>query len=281
MVRLAVPTIAPAASRVIHMRSLRSGGYLVLSLGLGLVWFCVLATWLSAGFGLALSLVGLPVLAALPWGTRAMAQVERGLTSELLGVELSAHYREPDRPGLLAELRTRWGDTQTWRDLTYLLCQFPLGVLWFVLTVTIAALSLGLLLAPLYAWWLPGGLHLGDAHLDTVPEALAAGAAGVVGTWGSLHAVRLMGDAHGRWAQAMLAGPPASAPRLAPPPRRPSGDPQLRASDAERESVVGLLNVHCAAGRLSAEELDERVDAALKAKTRGDLNGLLRDLPGP
>lgn len=54
---------------------------------------------------------------------------------------------------------------------------------------------------------------------------------------------------------------------------------QLRISDQERESVVEELREHTVAGRLTAEELDERLDAVYKAKTRADLDALRADLP--
>ena len=55
--------------------------------------------------------------------------------------------------------------------------------------------------------------------------------------------------------------------------------PTLRASDADRERVVDLLRSHAAAGRLEAEELSERVEAAYRSKTVGELDELTRDLP--
>lgn len=57
--------------------------------------------------------------------------------------------------------------------------------------------------------------------------------------------------------------------------------PTLRASDAEREQVSRRLSEHAAAGRLTPEELDERLDAAYAARTHGELARLLEDLPGP
>jgi hypothetical protein len=53
----------------------------------------------------------------------------------------------------------------------------------------------------------------------------------------------------------------------------------LRVSDEEREGVVEELREHTVAGRLTAEELDERLDAVYKAKTRADLDLLRADLP--
>jgi len=55
--------------------------------------------------------------------------------------------------------------------------------------------------------------------------------------------------------------------------------PAVRASDAERERTATLLRDHAAAGRLTPEELDERLDGAYAARTVGDLGALLHDLP--
>ena len=53
----------------------------------------------------------------------------------------------------------------------------------------------------------------------------------------------------------------------------------FRASDADRDAVVERLRVAAAEGRLETEELEERSDAALRARTYGELDGLLADLP--
>jgi hypothetical protein len=55
----------------------------------------------------------------------------------------------------------------------------------------------------------------------------------------------------------------------------------IRISDADRERVTARLREHFAEGRLSSDELDERIAAALSAKTAGDLRGVMADLPGP
>ena len=61
----------------------------------------------------------------------------------------------------------------------------------------------------------------------------------------------------------------------------PRRDPNLRASDADRESTVALLREHGAAGRLDVEELEQRVGSAYTARTQGELGELLADLPAP
>jgi hypothetical protein len=52
-----------------------------------------------------------------------------------------------------------------------------------------------------------------------------------------------------------------------------------RASDAEREAVVARLRHAAGEGRLTVEELDERIDAAYAASTRAELEPLTADLP--
>lgn len=54
----------------------------------------------------------------------------------------------------------------------------------------------------------------------------------------------------------------------------------IRASDAEREEGAAALGAHFAAGRLTLEEYQQRLDRAYAAKTLGDLDDLMTDLPG-
>jgi hypothetical protein len=56
---------------------------------------------------------------------------------------------------------------------------------------------------------------------------------------------------------------------------------RIRVSDADREQVTARLREHFAEGRLTRDELDERVTAALNAKTVGDLRRVMADLPEP
>jgi hypothetical protein len=54
---------------------------------------------------------------------------------------------------------------------------------------------------------------------------------------------------------------------------------RIRASDAEREQAADALREHYAAGRLSAEELGERLDSVYRASTVQELEELRDDLP--
>jgi hypothetical protein len=54
---------------------------------------------------------------------------------------------------------------------------------------------------------------------------------------------------------------------------------ELRASHDDRDRVVELLRVSAGDGRLTAEELDERLERAMTARTYGELARLVSDLP--
>ncbi len=53
----------------------------------------------------------------------------------------------------------------------------------------------------------------------------------------------------------------------------------LRVSDAERDSAAAALREHFVQGRLTLEELLGRLDTALTARMRSQLDGVLSDLP--
>ena len=58
-----------------------------------------------------------------------------------------------------------------------------------------------------------------------------------------------------------------------------SDELDLRVSDEQRERVAVALREHCAQGRLTLEELSERLDEAYRARTAGKLETVLRELP--
>lgn len=62
----------------------------------------------------------------------------------------------------------------------------------------------------------------------------------------------------------------------------PRGGPgHIRAADADRDHVAGLLSTAYTEGRLTKDEYDARLDAALSARTYGELDQLVSDLPVP
>jgi hypothetical protein len=58
-----------------------------------------------------------------------------------------------------------------------------------------------------------------------------------------------------------------------------ASEARIRASDADRDRAAAALREHLAAGRLTLEEFDERLDRAYAAKTLGELDEIMADLP--
>jgi hypothetical protein len=55
----------------------------------------------------------------------------------------------------------------------------------------------------------------------------------------------------------------------------------LRASDEDRDHIIDRLRKAATEGRIAAEEFEQRVSHALKARTYGELEQTVADLPGP
>jgi hypothetical protein len=72
--------------------------------------------------------------------------------------------------------------------------------------------------------------------------------------------------------------PPAGASAAQPYPGYPA-EAQLRASDADRDRIADILREALAEGRLDSAEHSERLDSVYAAKTLGELEPLVRDLP--
>ena len=56
-------------------------------------------------------------------------------------------------------------------------------------------------------------------------------------------------------------------------------DPTLRIGDADRDRVVAVLGQHLGLGHLTIHELENRLDTTYAARTRGELDVVLADLP--
>ena len=61
----------------------------------------------------------------------------------------------------------------------------------------------------------------------------------------------------------------------------PSDHSLMRVSDSDRERAADVLREAAGHGRITMDELDERLELAYAAKTYADLAALTRDLPGP
>lgn len=176
-----------------------AAAYLLLSFFVGLFWFIALVTLISLGFGLVVTLVGVPILLATmvawTWGARA----ERWRTELMLGVRLRAPYQELPRPWR-ARTVAFIKDPAVWRDLAYLLVLFPVGILEFTAVLALLALPFWLVTAPLVVLFGNGGGSDGPP----VPVAIVMVALWAPAVLALPWAILGMARLHGNIAQGLL-----------------------------------------------------------------------------
>jgi signal transduction histidine kinase len=223
-------------------RTLTATIYLLLSMFVGLTWQVVLATGLTLGVGTLIIWVGVFVLALTLLAWRGGAWLERRWVRATLGVDIPDPYRPLPEGSLWRRARVLASDPATWKDLAYLVVLFPLGVVWFVVTVTLWSTAVGLLTAPLWYWIPPdGGVALFDDDrsllvLDTLPEALLGAVAGALLCVAAAWAVRGMATAHGAVALALL-GPSDGQLRARVDALQASRDRAVDSAEAERRRI--------------------------------------------
>ncbi|SEG28456.1 Signal transduction histidine kinase [Actinacidiphila yanglinensis] len=162
----------------------RSAGYLLSSAPVGLVTLVGMLVATGIAGGLSLVVVGLPLLALLGLAGLPVAAVERWRLRLIDTDPAPGGHRMPDRPGLVALLRTRYREQATWWELAYALL-FAV-VLWplDLLTAGIAlSLPLGLVATPVLMATFGhghGGTVLKTWTVSSYPEAFALALLGLV-----------------------------------------------------------------------------------------------------
>ncbi len=245
-------------------------GYLLTAGVLGIVEFVFLVTALSIGIGLAVTLVGIPILIASVYAWGWLAEVERRTISALTGNHIASPYRPLPEGGWWVRLRARLGDPATWKDLTFLFLQFPFGLLSFIVALTVLSVGLSGLTLPLWYWAVPDGADWTVFQLidvDTLPEALAAALLGAVVLWVGIPALGWLGRGYGAYAQLLLGSNEDPALTAQVSDLRDARSRIIEAADAERRRIERDLH-DGAQQRLVALSLNLRM--AEKRAAEGD-----------
>lgn len=147
----------------------------------GVLGFAALASVVSAGFATILAGVGVLFIVMGIEGSRLVARLERWRMRLADPKPLIAHPYRPLRGSLLDLIRAEFGDESRWRDVLYVVVNFPLAILEFAVVVSLWGLALWLLTMPLWFDAVPGA-NL-PSYLDwlsgrSAPEALIRPLAG-------------------------------------------------------------------------------------------------------
>jgi Putative sensor len=142
----------------------------LLGLPLGTAYFIWFVTGLSLGLGLAITLLGIPILTFVLAGVRPLQALERGLANALLGTRIPSSGFAPHGEGFFGRLKAYWTDSTTWRGLGYLFTRFPVGIATFTIATAAYGVALTALAAPLLAPL--DGIDLGFWTPDSVLDGL-------------------------------------------------------------------------------------------------------------
>jgi Putative sensor len=161
------------------------------------VLFAIALSAALTGAVLSITLAGLPVLVAASAAIRWCADVERARLRPMVTGPIAGTYRQVAVSGVMAQLRTRWRDPATWRDIAYLLGMFVPLVALDLIVLTLWLVFLAGITLPAWYWapwqtihgvryhgyqlgYFPNGPHGHPAwglYVDTLPKALLTAAA--------------------------------------------------------------------------------------------------------
>lgn len=192
--------------------------YMLLALATGIFYFTWAVTGISMSFGLAVLIIGIPFVVLFLGSVRGLSLLEGRIVEVMLGVRMPRRPPYPAVQGLslMKRIGAMFTDGRTWGTLFYMLLMLPLGIVYFMLTVTLVTVSLALAFAPVELMLTRMGwddafvnhnvtIDWGfGAHVPTWGDTLAMCVIGVALFFITLHLVRALGQMHGQIAKHLL-----------------------------------------------------------------------------
>lgn len=161
-------TIRRLYSPYAHARLWKQTAHLLLDIVVGVVLFSYVSTMLSTSLGLAVTLLGLPLLAITLGTGRLIAALERRRVRSLLDVDLPSWPGLPPATTWWQRMQQRFTDVPGWKGLAYGAVMLPWGIFTFTVAVTLWSLATSMAFYPLFGWALD---H--DTAFDPGPVLLA------------------------------------------------------------------------------------------------------------
>jgi uncharacterized membrane protein len=193
--------------------------YMLLSMPTGLFYFAWVTTGLSISACLAILIVGVPFAILYFGSVRVLSLVEGRIVETMLGERMPRRplYAERGKP-LLKRVGEMFIDPRTWTTQLYFLLRLPLGIIYFLIAMTMLMVSIAFITAPVTVWlgyaqvmegdmdnWMLLGSH--DGVIGTSHNVMALPLLFVVGfllLFATLHLARGIGYLHGQFAKHLL-----------------------------------------------------------------------------
>jgi hypothetical protein len=182
--------------------------YMLIAFVTGVVYFTWAVTGLSLSVSFALFIFGLPVAVLFLLSVQGVAWLEGRLVEALLGIRMPRRRLfVAQNIKLLERIKVLLTDKHTWLSLVYMLFQFVLGTIYFVVLMTVFAISLtGLAIPVLQELFDIPVVHVGSGWYRYVPDGFypLTVLAGILLWTLTMHLVKWVGGLHGRYAKALL-----------------------------------------------------------------------------
>lgn len=185
--------------------------YMLLSLATGIFYFTWAVTGASLSLALSIFIFGIPLALAFLYSVRVISWVEGRVVEALLGVRMPRRQPTQEEGGTIWQrIKRTLADGRTWGSLIYMLLQLPLGIIYFMLAVTLGATSGSVIAGAFYE--LGTGKNVVrldpypelDAFLNTPHGLVLLVIVGMLGILFTLHLARVIGYIHGKIAEALL-----------------------------------------------------------------------------
>ena len=182
--------------------------YVLVSFTVGIAVFVALVTVLAVGAGMAVTVVGIPLLVVAMYGWCAVAELERVLANLMLRSEIRAlpFGGEGTAPWVWPRLRLRLKNPYTWRSLAFLALRFPVATAAFVIVAATLGTAVSLAISPA-TYWIGEGNDVAGWRIDTLMEALIAVPIGAALLFPALHVVNVTAWAMGKLNEFLLQSP--------------------------------------------------------------------------
>jgi len=182
--------------------------YMLIAFVTGIAYFTWAVTGLSLSVSFAIFIFGLPVALLFLLSVRGVAWLEGRLVEALLGVRMPRRQLfAPQNAKLIERIKTLVTDKHTWLSIVYMVVQFVLGTVYFVVLVMVFAFAASFAALPVV-----------QEVLDVPVVQFANGVDYFLPQWGyhlamlggvllwtsTMHLVRWVGSLHGRYAKALL-----------------------------------------------------------------------------
>jgi uncharacterized membrane protein len=181
--------------------------YLMLAMFIGIAYFTWAVTGISVSLGLLVIIVGIPTAGLFLLSVRGIALIEGRLVEALTGVRMPRRslFARKD-VSFWQKVKSLFADRLTWTGIIYMLLQMPLGIIYFTVFVTLIAVSVGLVLRPIFELAFGFPMYIVGEYGYFTPYWLMPFSVigGVLLLTATMHLVKLTGRLHGHYAKAML-----------------------------------------------------------------------------